>query len=89
MNYEWDPRKAAANLAKHNVEFAHAALVLEDDLALTIRDPDSWHEEKFITVGMDPLGRMLTVVFTWRQDRIRIISARKATRQEIRDYESN
>jgi len=87
MNYEWDRRKAVANLEKHGVDFADAALALEDELALTMRDPDSENEERYITLGMDPFGRILAVAFTWRRERIRIISARKATRREIQKYE--
>ncbi len=87
MDYEWDRRKADGNLKKHGVDFADAALALEDELALTMRDPDSESEERFITLGMDPIGRLLAVAYTWRGKRIRIISARKATRRERRDYE--
>ena len=61
--------------------------MLYDDLAITIRDATSG-EGRFVTIGMDALGRALVVVYTWRQDRIRIISARKATRGERRRYES-
>ena len=87
MDYEWDRRKALANLEKHGVDFADAALALEDELALTMRDPDSENEERYITLGMDPFGQILAVAFTWRRERIRIISARKATRREIQKYE--
>jgi uncharacterized DUF497 family protein len=87
MDYEWDRRKAAANLEKHDVDFADAALAPEDELALTIRDPDSGTEERFITLAMDPFGRILAVAFTWRRERVRIISARKATRREKQKYE--
>jgi uncharacterized DUF497 family protein len=83
---EWDADKAAANLAKHGIDFADAATVLEDEAALTMPDDDP-DEERFVTVGMDALGRVLTVVYTWRGDEPRLISARKASRSERRQYE--
>ena len=85
--YEWDPGKAARNLAKHGVDFADAVGALEDDLALTIQDPFTVHEQRFVTLGVEPAGRLLTVVYTWRAERIRIISARLATGREKRAYE--
>ena len=59
MSYEWDPAKAKTNFAKHRIRFADAMTVLEDDLALTIRDPFSEEEERWITLGRDALGRLL------------------------------
>ena len=85
---EWDPRKATATLKKHGVDFADAATVLHDDHALTIRDEFS-DEERFVTIGVDALGRLLVVVYTWRVECVRIISARKATGREIRRYEGD
>ena len=87
MGYEWDTAKADANLGKHGVDFADAALALEDSHAVTIADLAAHSEERFISVCMDPLGRTLIVNFTWRGDNIRLISARKATRREKRQYE--
>ena len=87
MGYEWDPAKARQNLRKHGVDFADAVTVLEDDAALTIRDPFSEQEQRWITLGMDAFGRLLVVVYTWRGDRIRLISARLATPRERRQYE--
>jgi uncharacterized DUF497 family protein len=87
VSFEWDPHKAEANQLKHGVDFADAALALEDERALTVVDPGSTSEERFITLGTDPLGRVLVVVYTWRADRVRVISARKATRREQRQYE--
>jgi uncharacterized DUF497 family protein len=83
---EWDPRKAASNLKKHRVDFADAATVLYDESALTIRD-DYEEEERFVTIGIDVLERVLVVVYTWRGDQPRLISARQATAQERRQYE--
>lgn len=87
--YEWDPRKAAANLAKHSVDFADAVVALEDPLAATVPDPDSHLEERFLTLGTDALGRLLLVVWTNRGDSIRLISARAATQRERRFYEES
>lgn len=86
MHYEWDPTKARLNLRKHGVDFADAATVFSDDLALTISDDDP-DEARFVTIGMDALGRIVVVVFTWRGKRIRIISARKAEAHERKQYE--
>jgi uncharacterized protein len=87
VSYEWDPHKAEVNLQKHGVDFADAALALEDERALTVPDAASTSEDRFVTLGVDPLGRVLVVVYTWRADSIRLISARKATRREQRQYE--
>jgi uncharacterized DUF497 family protein len=87
VDCEWDPAKARANLAKHGIHFADAVTALEDDLALTMRDPYSEKEERWVTLGMDALGRLLVVVYTWRGERVRLISARLATPQERRQYE--
>ena len=83
---EWDPRKASANFAKHGIHFADAVSALEDDRAITILDPLE-QEERWATVGMDAFGRVIVVVYTWRGERLRLISARKATAQERRQYE--
>ena len=84
--FEWDPDKAARNRAVHGVDFPDAILVLEDDRAITVVE-DSEDGERFVTVGMDALGRVLVVVYTWRRGRIRVISARRATRREMAQYE--
>ncbi len=86
MEFEWDPRKAAANLRKHGIDFADAATVLYDELAITVPN-DHPEEDRFVTLGMDAIGRVLVVVYTWRGDRARLISARHATRRERRQYE--
>ncbi|HEX4956149.1 MAG TPA: BrnT family toxin [Thermoanaerobaculia bacterium] len=87
MDYEWDEDKARTNLAKHGVDFAEAALVLEDELALTAEDLSPHNERRFVTLGADEAGRLLVVVWTPRTDRARLISARKATAKERRRYE--
>lgn len=85
--FEWDPAKAAANLKKHGVRFADSALSLEDPAALTVPDPDGSEEERFVCLGADPANRILVTIFTYRGNRIRIISSRKASRAERRTYE--
>jgi hypothetical protein len=86
MDYEWDPDKAESNVEKHGVDFADAVTALDDEAALTLDDDDP-DEERFITLGMDALRRIVVVVYTWREERIRIISARKATPRERKQYE--
>jgi uncharacterized DUF497 family protein len=87
VDFEWDCQKAATNLKKHSVNFADITEVFYDELAITIQDSAS-NEERFITIGIDSLARVIVVVYTWREDRIRIISARKATAKERHKYES-
>lgn len=88
MKYEWDPKKAGRNLRKHNVSFAEATTVFLDPLAVTFDDPDhSVAEKRFITIGHSSADRLLFVAHADRGDRIRIISARKATRKETHAYE--
>jgi uncharacterized DUF497 family protein len=87
VEIEWDAKKAASNLRKHGIDFADAALVFEDDLALTTPDLRSQHEERFVTLGCDPQGQLLVVVYTWREERLRLITAREATGKERRQYE--
>ena len=86
VEYEWDPAKAAANLRKHGVDFADAASVLSDPLAAT-RDDDHPFESRRLTLGADALGRLLVVCYVRRGTNVRIISARKATPHERRQYE--
>ena len=89
MEFEWDPTKAASNLRKHSVSFAEATSIFHDALALTGADPDhSDDEERFITFGMSSNAKLLVVSYTERGDRIRIISARAATRLERKLYEN-
>ena len=85
MEIEWDRKKAVSNLKKHGVDFADAVTVLEDERAITISE-EYTDEPRFVTIGMDSLSRILVVVYTWRENRIRIISARKAISKEIKKY---
>jgi uncharacterized DUF497 family protein len=88
MEYEWDPVKAKANFRKHLVSFADAAVALEDPRALTVTDPDASGEQRFVSLGADPNGRVLVNIYTPRGRRTRIVSSRKASRNERRAYES-
>ena len=85
QEYEWDEQKAASNLAKHGVDFTDAAVAVEDKGALTVPDEGS-REERYVSFGLDGHGRLLAVVYSWRGDVMRIISARKATLTEARFY---
>lgn len=85
--YEWDPAKARTNQLKHGVAFADTFAVFEDPKALTL-DQIVDGEQRHATIGMDAFGRILVVVYTWRGEKIRIISARKATRIQVRQYEN-
>ena len=88
MHFEWDLAKAAKNLRKHRVSFEEASTVFADPLSLTIPDPDSsFDEARFITLGRSEVGRLLVVVHTERGETNRLISARRATRQERTNYE--
>ncbi len=82
----WDPAKARANLARHGVAFGDAELALWDPAGLTREDPDAEGETRFVTVGADALGRIVAVVYAWRGDDVRLISARPATRREKEAY---
>ena len=86
VEIEFDPDKAQSNLRKHRVSFAHAEQVLRDTDAISVADPDSEGEPRFVTLGMDALGRILIVVYTLRADQIQIISARKASPGEMENY---
>ncbi len=89
MEFEWDPTKAASNLSKHRVTFEEAVTVFGDPLASTITDPDhSEDEATFITLGLSTNETVIVVCHTDRGGRVRLISARHATRRERRQYES-
>ncbi len=88
MEFEWDNDKAKGNHRKHKVTFDEAATVFGDYLARTFPDPDhSVDEDRFVTIGTSDRGRVLIVSHTDRENRIRIISARKATPRERNVYE--
>jgi uncharacterized DUF497 family protein len=79
-------RKAGANRLKHGIELADVVVALTDELAITRADDDP-DEDRFVAIGIDGLGRIVVVSYTWRGDEIRPISARRATPRERRHYE--
>jgi len=85
MKYRWNLEKAKSNFQKHGIYFSDAVSVFSDDSAITRKD-DYFREERFITIGMDAFGKIIVVVFTWRNEDIRIISARKAAPSECKQY---
>lgn len=88
LRVEWSARKNRSNIIKHGVDFAEAKSVFDDPLQLTVPDPDhSISEKRFITVGMSERNRLLIMAHTIEDDRIRIITARRPTRTERRNYE--
>ena len=87
MDVRWDPLKAARNLRKHGVRFSDAEDVLYDPHALTIEDADAADEARYVSVGQGTGGLLLVVVYACRDDHVRLISARRAARQERMAYE--
>jgi uncharacterized DUF497 family protein len=87
MRVVWDPRKAKANHRKHRVRFSDAEGVLFDPLALAREDETSEGESRFVVIGADHAGKITVVVYTQRGATLRLISARRATRREARQYE--
>jgi len=88
--FEWDSEKAKKNIKIHNVSFDEASTVFKDILSLTIYDPlHSEEEHRFVLIGNSYKNRLLVVAHTERGDKIRIISARKATKNERKQYEEN
>jgi uncharacterized protein len=88
MRFEWDPQKAAENVSNHGVSFEEAATIFFDPLSATGGDPDhSISESRFITFGLSSEGRLLVAAHADREDIVRIISAREATRAERKIYE--
>ena len=90
FEFEWDAEKADANRARHGIDFEEALTVFRDPLARIFDDEDhSGEERREIVIGHSVKRRLLVACFTVRAGRIRIISARKATRLERKDYEEN
>jgi uncharacterized protein len=90
LEFEWDPQKAESNRREHGVSFEEAESAFRDPLHVVIPDPDhSEREERFVLLGRSSAGRLLVVSHTERGRRIRLISARPATRREKRDYEES
>ena len=86
MHFQADPLKAAAHLKKYGVSFKEAAAVLLDPLARIREDPDALDEQRLVALGMSHHGRVLVVVYPLQGEAPRLISARKATKQEERQY---
>ncbi|MDM8558617.1 BrnT family toxin [Candidatus Parabeggiatoa sp. HSG14] len=86
MEIEFDPNKAASNLIKHGISFEESSTALLDPLALVQEDPDAEGENRWVLIGMSHQARLLTVVYTLRNECIRLISARKATKKEVKNY---
>ncbi len=88
LDFEWDPEKAQKNIQKHEVSFDEASSVFNDPMFITVLDDEhSSDEERYITIGLSNKSRLLLVAHTERENRIRIISARKATKHEEKFYE--
>ncbi|MHB1390130.1 MAG: BrnT family toxin [Thermoleophilia bacterium] len=88
MRFQFDPSKAKINKKKHDVSFADAEGIFYDPLALHLPAADRKDEERFIAVGMGSVGQVMVVVYTRRGEEIRLICARRATRCEVKQYES-
>jgi uncharacterized DUF497 family protein len=90
VGFEWDEEnKAGINFRKHGVRLPEAIPVFDDPYAITITDDESDpDEQRFVTLGMGAAGRLLVVVYTWRGEKIRIISARPAEAHEREQYEA-
>lgn len=89
MKFEWDKNKAKTNLKKHRVSFEEAETVFEDNFTVTINDDaHSFGEKRFVTIGQSLAGRLLIISHTFDVEIIRIISARKPTKRERKDYEN-
>ena len=88
--FEWDDEKAERNFKKHGVGFEEGATIFNDPMIATIDDPDhSENEARFISIGTSVVRRLLTVIHTFRKERIRLISARKVTKNEKKYYKSH
>ena len=86
MNIELDPAKAQINLKKHGISFEEAASCLLDPMALVHEDGACYGEQRWVLLGMSDKARLLTVIYTIRGENIRIISARKSTKNEAKNY---
>jgi uncharacterized protein len=87
MEFQWDATKAQVNLEKHDVDFADAVGVFEDEWAVTLGVQEVEDEDRFVILGQDFIGRILVVIFTYRGNDLRLISARRATPGERKYYE--
>lgn len=87
MRVTWDPNKAEINFKKHKIRFSDAEMVLYDPFAMSLEEHVVETEQRFVTIGFDAVGRIIAVVYSCRADTIRLISARRATTTERKQYE--
>jgi hypothetical protein len=88
--FEWDPKKAKDNFDTHGISFDEASTAFGDTLSLVIFDPlHSEDEDRFVLIGNSYRNRLLVVIHTERRDYVRLISARKASKKERKQYEEN
>lgn len=87
MKFQFDPAKAKSNFKKHKVSFADAEGVFYDPLAIHREDPYSEQEDRWVAIGLGSASQILVVVYTFRNDEVRLISVRHATHREVQDYE--
>ncbi|MBU0462916.1 MAG: BrnT family toxin [Proteobacteria bacterium] len=88
MRVTWDPNKAEINFKKHKIRFSDVEMVLYDPFAMTLEEQVVATEQRFVTIGTDAVGRRIAVVYSYSADTIRLISARKATPTERKQYEN-
>ena len=87
MQVTWDPKKAESNFKKHKIRFSDAEMVLYDPFAMTLEEQIVAAQQRFVSIGSDAVGRVIVIVYSYRADTIRLISARKATPSERKQYE--
>jgi uncharacterized DUF497 family protein len=87
MEITWDPKKAKRNFQKHKIRFSDAEFALYDPMALVIEDHDIEGEQRFVNLGSDSIGCIVVIVYAYQGNEIRMISARKATPSERKQYE--
>jgi uncharacterized protein len=86
MKFEWDENKNRINIHKHGVSFEEAKTCLFDEQALVFEDPDCETENRWVLIGMNHEAKLLVVIYTLRGEQIRLISARKPTKKEVKNY---
>ncbi|MDZ7831839.1 MAG: BrnT family toxin [Desulfobacterales bacterium] len=87
MQVTWDPKKAESNFKKHKIRFSDAEMVLYDPFAMTLEEQVVAAQQRFVSIGSDAVGRTIVIVYLYRAGTIRLISARKATPSERKQYE--
>ena len=87
MQVTWDSKKAESNFKKHKIRFSDAEMALYDPFAMTLEEQIVAAQQRFVSIGSDAVGRVIVIVYSYRADTIRLISARKATPSERKQYE--